>query len=114
MSQPRFIVMTFPCLALVLLLHTLLPICNGLSVVDLINLSETEVMTKRVCTKALESVWQSQKWTQRAIGEFWKELLTTIFMQDQLILIIGAVRSLLDVQEVFKASKLDSYCPLNG
>ncbi|KAH1050651.1 hypothetical protein GLYMA_08G108700v4 [Glycine max] len=38
MSQPRFIVMTFPCLALVLLLHTLLPICNGLSVVDLINL----------------------------------------------------------------------------
>ncbi|KAG4999858.1 hypothetical protein HKD37_08G021546 [Glycine soja] len=103
MSQPRFIVMTFPCLALVLLLHTLLPICNGLSVVDLINLSETEVMTKRVCTKALESVWQSQKWTQRAIGEFWK-----------LILIIGAVRSLLDVQEVFKASKLDSYCPLNG
>lgn len=52
MSQPRFIVMAFPRLALVLLLHTLLPICNGLLVVDL-NLSETAVMTKRVCTKSI-------------------------------------------------------------
>ncbi|XP_020228166.1 protein RALF-like 24 [Cajanus cajan] len=52
MSKPRFIVMTFPCLAFVLLLHTLLPICNGIAVVDL-KLSETDVMTKRVCTKSI-------------------------------------------------------------
>ncbi|RDX78041.1 Protein RALF-like 1, partial [Mucuna pruriens] len=45
MSEPRFIV---PCLTLVLLLHTHLPICNGH-----LNLSETGVMTKRVCTKSI-------------------------------------------------------------
>ncbi|TKY59958.1 hypothetical protein E2542_SST17053 [Spatholobus suberectus] len=57
MSQPRFIVMTFTCRALVLLLHTHLPICNGLLVVDLTLLRhsviETDVMTKRVCTKSI-------------------------------------------------------------
>ncbi|KAK7318973.1 hypothetical protein RJT34_03682 [Clitoria ternatea] len=55
MSQPRFIVMTLLCLKLVLMFHTLLPICYGLSVVDLnlLKQSETEVMTKRVCTKSI-------------------------------------------------------------
>lgn len=52
MSQTRFIVMAFPCLTLVLLLHTLLPICNGLSLLEL-SLSETDIMTKRVCTKSI-------------------------------------------------------------
>ncbi|KAL2343518.1 hypothetical protein Fmac_004803 [Flemingia macrophylla] len=52
MPQIRFTVLKLPCLVLVLMLHTLLPICNGIAVMDL-KLSETGVMTKRVCTKSI-------------------------------------------------------------
>ncbi|KAK7359306.1 hypothetical protein VNO77_01261 [Canavalia gladiata] len=51
MFQFRFTAMTFLCLALVLLLHTLLPICKGH--LNLVKHSETDVMTKRVCTKTI-------------------------------------------------------------
>ncbi|RDY07169.1 Protein RALF-like 1, partial [Mucuna pruriens] len=50
MSQPRFISTISLCLSLVLF-HAPLPIiCNGLSFVDL---NETDVMSKRVCTKSI-------------------------------------------------------------
>ncbi|KAJ1407296.1 Rapid ALkalinization Factor [Sesbania bispinosa] len=50
MSQFRSIVMTFLCVTLVLLLHTYLPICSGLSVMDLnlLEHSETDVMSKSI------------------------------------------------------------------
>lgn len=54
MSQPRFLSTVSLCLTL-LLLHAHLPICNGLSFVDLNLLKHNEmaVMTKRVCTKTI-------------------------------------------------------------
>ena len=55
MSQPRFIFMTFLCQALFVLFHTNLPLCNGLSSVDLnlLKHSEMDVMTRRVCNKSI-------------------------------------------------------------
>ncbi|XP_061369181.1 protein RALF-like 24 [Gastrolobium bilobum] len=54
MSQQRFIFRILLCLALVQF-HTHIPICNGLSFVDLnlLKHSEMAVMTKRVCTKSI-------------------------------------------------------------
>ncbi|KAF7837036.1 protein RALF-like 24 [Senna tora] len=54
MSQPRFLFWTSLYLSLVFV-HTHLPICHALSVLDLTLLkhSEMDVMTKRVCTKSI-------------------------------------------------------------
>lgn len=58
MSQPRFTFMTFLYVSLVLL-HTHLKFCNGLSFMDLnlLKHSEMNVKTKRVCTKSIGECW---------------------------------------------------------